>query len=1037
MKHFLKHKGNYILVRSLFVLFLSVSFGFQALHAQDIAISGTVTDETGQPLPSVNIVVQDTQIGTATDINGAYSLNVPSDAVLVVSFLGFKTQLVPVDGRRIINVVLLEDVELLEDVIVIGYGTIKKSHLTGSVSRVQNENLDAIPLSRVDDALVGQIAGVNIQQTNPAAGEAPDITVRGQGSISFESYPLVVLDGIVVGNDGDFLSSLDMNDIESVELLKDASSSAIYGSRGANGILMITTKRGAEGPTQFSYHGYVGFKSVPSTDVLTTPDAWAEFVRANNGGELTDKMTYIQQLGTYTNWEEVMMDGGSILSHSFSAKGGTRNTRYLASINYQNDEGVLLTDNYEKLNFRVNLNTRLRDKLRLSVTLNPSQTEQRRFPIGVHDAIRQNPWLPLYLDENSIQYVNRFRENGRWADAEIGDYAMERMFDDFNLDTGLPNPTNSGTDISGTSNQNALAKVLERDERKFENKVYANTQLTYQFSDNFEFKQRIGGDYRNTLYQDWAGIEASRNGAADSESIRRSRIQTHVVTESVFNYNLQDDVNDIAVVAGFAYESWEREWTRLEEVGYESDIIRTIPGNNIADAYTLKADENLISYFSRVNYAFKNKYLISISARTDGSSKFGPDKKFGFFPAGSIGWNITDEDFMQDQNIVQDFKIRISYGQTGSNNFVFLNSDIPEEYAHIGLLDPVATGFGGVGVNQQNIANPDFGWEKLVEINPGFDVAFLDRKINLSFDYYKRTSRELIIDLPIPSATGFTNALVNRGEVENEGIELELLTRNYLSKDASWTTTATVTHNKNTLTNFESSNGLISTVDDKRPAEWIALEGNPIASFYGFVVDREIGLEFINDPFSPINAQSQDIYVRDLNGDGVIDGDDRTILGSPYPDFIWSLTNNIKYKNFELSFMFQGAHGAEVRNISGQYINNEFSGRQDYNSDFTDADLVQQRIFTSDDIQDASYVALRNLNLAYNLPNSFLIKAGVQSARLYFSGQNLIYIMADDYIGYNPEGVDSGASKLPTTYGYQRGTAPIYRSVSFGINLDF
>ncbi len=325
-------------------------------------------------------------------------------------------------------------------------------------------------------------------------------------------------------------------------------------------------------------------------------------------------MTYIQQLGTYTNWEEVMMDGGSILSHSFSAKGGTRNTRYLASINYQNDEGVLLTDNYEKLNFRVNLNTRLRDKLCLSVTLNPSQTEQRRFPIGVHDAMRQNPWLPIYLDENNIQYVNRYRENCRWADAEIGDYAMERMFDDYDLDAGMPDigagdcSSPSGTDISGTSNQNALAKVVERDERKFENKVYANTQLTYQFSDNFEFKQRLGGDYRVTLNQDWAGVEASRNGAADSESIRRSRIQTHLVSESVFNYDISNDVTDLAVVAGFAYESWEREVTRMEEVGYENDIIRTLPGNNIAEAFTLKAEENLISYFSRVNYAYENKY---------------------------------------------------------------------------------------------------------------------------------------------------------------------------------------------------------------------------------------------------------------------------------------------------------------------------------------------------------------------------------------------------------------------------------------------
>jgi len=272
--------------------------------------------------------------------------------------------------------------------------------------------------------------------------------------------------------------------------------------------------------------------------------------------------------------------------------------------------------------------------------------------------------------------------------------------------------------------------------------------------------------------------------------------------------------------------------------------------------------------------------------------------------------------------------------------------------------------------------------------------------------------------------------------VKNEGIELEVLTRNYTSRTLSWTTSAILTRNKNTLVDFAGADGLISIVDDKRPAEWIALEGHPISSFYGYVVEREIPLEYINDPFYPINAQSQDIYVKDLNGDGIIDPDDRTILGSPYPDVIWSVTNTVKYKNFDFSFMFQGSHGAEVRNISSQYIKNEFSSNQDYTSDFPDADLVTLRIFTSDDIQDASYVALRNLNIGYSLPAQLLSSTGIQRARFYVSGQNLMYLMASGYEGYNPEGIDQGLGN-PLTYGYQRGPAPIYRSFSIGVNLDF
>lgn len=999
------------------------------INAQQIEVTGQITSSEGDTLSGVTVSVQGTSRGTATNLDGFYSISVEEDGILEVSYVGFITRLVPVEGRQTIDIVMEPDVEALDELIVVGYGTIKRSNVTGSISKVTNERLDEIPLSRVDDALVGQIAGVTIQQTNPAAGEAPSIRVRGQGSISYDSNPLIVVDGISVGFDADYLSSLDMNDVQSIEVLKDASSAAIYGSRGANGIIMVTTKKGTEGPTQFSYNSYVGFKTVPENDYLTTVDAWSNYVRTNNEGQLTDRMQYIQQIGTYTDWADIMYDGGSIVSHSVTAKGGTKNTKFLASLNVLNDEGVLLTDNYRKLNFRVNLNTKLREKLELGVRLNPSRTLQQRFPIGVHDAIRQNPWLPLYLDENNIQYVNRFRENGRWADAEIGDYAMERMFDDYDLANGTPSTTNSGVDISATSNANALAKVLERNEQKVETKVYAKSYLRYDISDNLEFQQAVGADFRYTENTDYEGVESSRNGAADSESRARGATRWRYVLESTLDYGNDFADHSIDGVVGFGYEHWDYENSELIAVGFQNDLIETVPAANLAFGLTAEEEEALLSYFSRINYAFDDKYLLSVSARVDGSSKFGPDKKYGFFPAASAGWNISQEPFFDNIRSISDLKLRISYGVTGNNNGI-------GEYDYIALLNPVATGFGSIGYNPINIGNPNLGWEKLIEINPGIDVAFLNRKINVSFDYYKRTSEDLLLPQPIPSVTGFGAALVNRGVVENEGVELEVVTRNIINRNFSWTTTALLTHNKNTLVDFAGASGLISIVDDKRPAEWIAMEGRPISSFYGFVVSKEIGLEFIKDPFYPINAQSQDIYVKDLNGDGVIDNDDRTFLGSPYPDIVWSIANNFGYKNFQLSFMFQGSHGAEVRNISSQYIKNEFSSKQDYVDGFADANLVQERIFTSDDIQSASYVALRNLNFSYTLPLSYVNKLGMRSAKLYFSGQNLIYIMADDYEGFNPEGIDQGLDS-PLTYGYQRGPAPIYRSFSFGVNLEF
>ena len=544
----LKTKGRSVVLTIL--LFLGLSSG---LYAQNITVTGTISSSDGETVPMASVVVQGTSKAVVSDALGKYSIDVSKDATLIFSGTGFISQVIPVANRPLIDVVLNPDNELLDEVVVVGYGTIRKSHLTGSVAKIENKILDQIPLGRVDDALSGQITGVTIQQTNPAAGEAPTIRVRGQGSISFDSDPLIVLDGIVVGNDGDFLSSLDMNDVASVEVLKDASSGAIYGSRGANGIIMITTKKGVEGPTKFSYNTYVGFKDVPSNDVLSTPSEWADFVRENNNGELTDRMKYIEKMGNYTNWEDVMFDGGMITSNAISARGGTKNTKFTASVSHLNDQGVLLTDNFEKLNFRINLTTKLRERIQFGVNLNPSHTEQRRFPIGVHDAIRQAPWTPLWLTEDNIGYVNRYRENGRWSDVKVGDYAMERMFDDYDLENGMPDPNMSGTDISTTSNQGSLAKVLERDRRKYQTKVYANTFLKYQITDALSFKQTLGGDFRYTKNREWFGIEATRNGARDSRSNRSTDIRWHSVSESTLNFDKEWGDQTLNAVAGCAY----------------------------------------------------------------------------------------------------------------------------------------------------------------------------------------------------------------------------------------------------------------------------------------------------------------------------------------------------------------------------------------------------------------------------------------------------------------------------------------------------
>lgn len=1018
-------------LKNKLTLFVMLFFNI-ALFAQSTALTGKVVSATDDiPIPGVNVIVMNTSRGTTTDFDGNYQIEVKSGDVLQFSYVGFVSQKQIINNQSTINVSLLEDKNQLDEVVVIGYGTQKKANLTGSISKLVNKKLDQSPSARIDDALKGQIAGVNILSSNTAAGEAPTITVRGQGSISFESNPLIVIDGIVVGTDTGFLSSIGTNDVESIEVLKDASSSAIYGSRGANGVIVINTKKGIEGPPRFSYNTYMGYQYVPNNDVLGNISEWTKFVLANNSGVLTDELKYIQKLGTVTDWQALQIPGGTIQNHALSVSGGSKDTKYIASLSYLDDQGVLLTDSYQKLNFRINLDSKVNDKVSFGIVLNPSRTTQRIFPPLLHDALRHAPWAPVRYDENSIQYVNRFRENGRYSNVQVGDYVSELAFDDYDLVNGIPSQGN-GVDISSTGNSTAYADVVERNYKVYQTKIFANAYVSINLAKDIFFKQSIGGDYRNLKDVRYTGIYATRNGARDSRSSESNRTELHSVSESTFSLNKEIGNHSIDAVVGFAYEKWTRESSSLLGSGYDSDLITTIPQANLVGGESSKSEENLISYLSRVNYSYDDRYLLSVSARFDGSSKFGPNNKFGFFPAASVGWRISNEEFLKENNTINELKVRASLGLTGSNSGI-------GEYDYIGLISPVGTGINGApnGYNPINVSNPELGWEKLIEFNPGIDASFFAGKFSFSLDYYIRKSKDLLLSLPIPSITGFDQALVNKGEVENKGFELELRTRNISNENFSWTSSAILTHNKNTLIDFAGASGLISVVDSRRPAEFIALEGHPISSFYGYVKSgKEIDLQYIKNPFYPINAQSQDTYVKDLNGDGIISSKDRTILGNPNPDLIWSFSNNFEYKNFDLSFMFQGSHGAEIRNIDSQYYRNEFSTNQDYTSNFPDADLVQQRIFTDEDIQDASYIALRNLNFGYSIPKSVLEKLYVQKIRIYFAAQNLLYLMAKDYESYNPEGINEGQNN-PLTYGYQRGASPIFKTVSMGFNIEF
>ena len=987
-------------------------------------------------LPGVTVIVQGTTNGTITDLDGNYSINVPSDAILVISSVGYVNQVISLNGRSVVDAIMEIDTKQLDEVVVIGYGTQKKSHLTGAISKVTNTNLDQIGLSRADDALIGQVSGVNIQATDGSVGSAPTIRIRGVGSITGGSDPLLVIDGAVV--DIDFFGSIDMNDVESFEVLKDAASGAIYGSRGANGVIMITTKQGKEGRTKFSYNGFTGFQNVKNNPDynMSLAESLAAELAAN--GELSDRSKVKQLLGVDNNWQDIIFDGGQTTSHSLSARGGTSKTKFSTSVSYVQDEGVLLTDDFKKYNFRAKVDTKVSDKFSFGVSLNPSYTNRRRFDGSTHDILRQPSWLPVYLDANTINFVNRLRDGGKYADAQIGDYAIQRMFDDYDLATGT-SVESGGTDISNTSNTNPAAKVLERERRDFELKIYGKVYSNYKITENLTLNTSFTGTFQDTERVRWQGVESNRNGASAARSDFENVNRSHLIVDSYLSYQKTFGNHDVNAVFGYSAERRFERKTGLYATGFTSDIIQTInggteftPNNNIYER-----EKRLQSFFGRVNYAYSDKYLFSLSVRRDGSSVFGPNKKFGVFPAVSLGWRVSEEDFLSGSSLLNNLKLRVSYGATG-NNSINVNNEFIDYYAYTGLLGSetaIVDGATAAAFNPLNIANADLQWEKSIEFNPAIDFGILDNVISGSIDYYKRTSNQLLINLPVSYVTGFSDGLVNRGEVSNEGFEIELRTNNLRTNKFRWTTTFLGSKNKNTLVDFAEPDGLITNVDSKRAAEWINSNGNPISSYYGFVVDKEIPLEFIVDPYHPIGAKAQDVYVKDLNGDGIIDDDDKTILGNPYPDFVWSITNNFKYADFDMSFMFQGSLGAETRNMADQYLYNQFNSQQDFDPVTTpDQGFIKQKIFTNSIIQDASYIALRNVNIGYKIPGNILDRVGVTSARVYVSGQNLIYMKSADYTGFNPESIDNTS---PINYGYQRGGSPIPRKFLIGINVEF
>ncbi|MEP0987160.1 TonB-dependent receptor [Ekhidna sp.] len=1026
------------------VLILVLVLCTSAVSWAQNSVSGTVADENGEGIPGVTVLEKGTANGAITNVDGSYTVSVGSNAVLVYTFVGFKSQEITVGDRTTIDVTLQEDLEELEEVVVVGYGTQKKSHLTGAISKVENKKLDQLAVSRVDDALIGQVSGVNIQATNAEAGGAPTITIRGVGSVTADSGPAVVVDGIVVNSD--FLSNLDMNDIASFEVLKDAASAAIYGSEGSNGVILITTKSGKSGKTKFSYQTYIGRKEAHgSDDYKKSVSDWLAFEQAQTG-ELSEESQYMQRIVALTgidrDWQDVFFEGGNIQSHSLSARGGNDRTTFSGSLRYLHDEGVVITDDYKFYSGRIKVDSKVNDRVTFGINMNPSYSAQRRLPTSIHNPTRQSPWLPIYHTEETLQLINR----GSYPDVGVGDYFWENHLIelDFDGDGSDTRPRTSG-------DSNPYQQYVEREHWEYETNLFGSTYLSVDIIEGLTAKTSLATTIEQRKRERWDGTNYHAAGASRSQYYLQNRFRTRIISDNTLNYNKTIGDHEFATLAGVTIQQRRNNISEVTGVGYTNDLLKNLEGATlITEPAEINSQYNKVGYFARINYVYAGKYLFNASFRRDGSSVFGPNSKYGNFPAVSVGWNVSDEDFLSGNNIVSNLKLRVSYGETGSERFS-VGNDVVNRWPYLALLDNTNAIIDGQvvnGVSPLNIANSVLQWEASREFNPGVDFGFLENRFSGSLDFYSRTSESLLLENPVSYVTGFTSGIVNLGEVRNQGWELEVRTINMNQNGFKWSTTLISSTNQNELLAFGDSDGALIQDTYGRNSQWINKIGNPISSFYGYVVDTdkyndaEFRVAYVDRPWNRINGQAEDVIVRDLNGDGRITEDDKTILGDPYPDLLASITNEFTYKDFDLSFMVQGSFGAQVNNIGDQYFYNWF-GNSTRSGGAEQAvvdglvpheSFIQEKVLTSEVIASADYVSLRNVIIGYNMPARLTTKIGVTGLRVYASGQNLIYKTASDYHGFNPEHIDG---TNPRAYGSQRAGTPLFRTFTLGLNVDF
>ena len=1034
-------------------------------------ITGKVIDASdGLSLIGVNVLVKGTSSGTVTDLDGNYSIEAEDGDILIFSYTGYETQEVIVGTQRVINISLSEDITQLEEVVVVGYGTRKKSHNTGAISQVGGAEVAAIQANRVDDALAGKLPGVLIQNQSGEPGADPKIQIRAASSLSGDSNPLIVVDGYPITGS---LATVNPNDIESLEVLKDAASAAIYGSRGANGVILVTTKKGKSGKANISYNAYtsVSNKYVKDIEMLKTASEWAADLQtdAYDLSEVNpDLLNY--RLNAYANapdvvsMEDWLFRTGYSNSHDLSITGGSEDVKMFASLGYLNTEGIVREQGFERYNGRLNVDAKLGNRFSTGLSMNGFYSHQEIVPHDMRDLLRAYSISPIYHTAASIAFVQDLdAQRQALADRGVTIANLGRSFDQDYRGVGL-DPTSiydlqpgdvvhdwqygrNQNGIGGTGDAGPAAKLDNA--RQFQKTYFGNVSSYLQFEilEGLNLRTVLGADINDSQAYYYQGVLADgqqRSNQSDLDQVDLKR--SSVLSETTLNFAKAFGNHDLSAVVGMEFQNFYIKGTSITGTNVPVGQPLNYSYLNPEDINTSLRDETIArrSVFGRINYAYDNRYLASVSVRRDGDSRFGANNRFEVFPAFSLGWNVHNESFY-NSDLLTDLKIRFSRGTLGTTSFL-------GSYDALSLLQAQPTVFGTGFLIPSNVANPDLTWQSNTETNYGINLGFLGNRFTVGVDYYTSDIKDMLINQSVSEVLGTPSIVLNRGDVTSSGLELELGAAVVNTRDLRWNVSAnlsTVNTEITSLGDLESLPFAVYGGPSGRGPQFRNYVGGEIGEMWGYETTGQVETTHIADPTRNIGLSSSEYYVVDQNGDGQIDPEnDYVKLGSATPDFYWGLNTSVTYKNFDLALQFQGSQGAEVYNLDPIYWESQFGGRVRASFD-TEGDGIadhnglhyeQTRNAHGALVQDASYIALRNLTLGYNFNPAGSGNIGfLSSARVYVAATNLLYLMADGYTSFNPEGVETTNTGYlgPTTYGYQEGASPIVRSFTLGLNVNF